>query len=201
MEYHTVGNRQGRDSDGAIFTRMAPAKALLGFALSLAVVLPAGALAASSPSRTGKAAATSHSPLQSRELWATINVCNPKDQPDYVGVRGSMPGDRHPRDRMFMRFRLQYLNSSTNHWADIVGAVPPQFVKVGTGASARQEGESFLVMPVAGRPAFTFRGLVEFQWRRGKTVLMSAKRPTTAGRRSAARADPPGFSAPTCLIG
>ncbi len=182
-------------------TDMAPSKPLLGFVASLAVLLPGGALAAMTSSHTGKAAATAHSPLQSRELWATINVCNPKDQPDYVGVRGSMPGDSQARDRMFMRFRLQYLNRRSKHWADIVGAVTPEFLKIGTGSSARQAGESFLVTPIAGKPAFTFRGLVEFQWRRGKTVLASARRATTSGHRGAARSDPAGFSAATCLIG
>jgi hypothetical protein len=56
-------------------------------------------------------------------------------------------------------------------------------------------------MPVPGKPAFTLRGLVEFQWRRGKKVLMSANRATTAGHASLAGADPTGFSAATCQIG
>ena len=29
----------------------------------------------------------------SPELWATIDVCNPPDQHDTVGIRGSMPSD------------------------------------------------------------------------------------------------------------
>jgi hypothetical protein len=137
--------------------------------------------------------------LQSRQLWATINICNPKDQPDILGVRGSMPSDGHPRDRMFMSFRLQYLNSTTKHWADLAGSTP-SFISVGSGG-ARQGGQSFQLMPATGKPAFTLRGLVEFQWRRGKMVLESTRRPTTAGHVSLAGADPPGFSAATCQIG
>ncbi len=38
-----------------------------------------------------------HSLLHSRELWATVDVCNPKDQPNTVGIRGSMPGDGMPK--------------------------------------------------------------------------------------------------------
>jgi hypothetical protein len=56
-------------------------------------------------------------------------------------------------------------------------------------------------MPAAGKPVFTLRGLVEFQWRRGRAVLQSTRRPTTAGHVSLAGADPRGFSAATCQIG
>jgi hypothetical protein len=45
------------------------------------------------------------------------------------------------------------------------------------------------------------RGVVSFQWRRGTRVVESVTRPTTAGHRSLAGADPPNFSAATCSIG
>jgi hypothetical protein len=171
------------------------AKRLLVPATAVAALLaPASALGASE----AKAHAAG-SVLQSRQLWATINICNPKDQPDIVGVRGSMPSDGHPRDKMYMSFRLQYLSSTTNHWADLAGTTP-SFIAVGSGA-ARQGGQSFQLMPAPGKPAFTLRGLVEFQWRRGKTVLQSTRRPTTAGHVSLAGADPRGYSAATCQIG
>jgi hypothetical protein len=100
---------------------------------------------------------------------------------------------------MYMSFRLQYLNSTTKHWGDLAGSTPT-FISVGSGG-ARQGGQSFQLMPATGKPAFTLRGLVEFQWRRGKTVLESTRRPTTAGHVSLAGADPRGFSAATCQIG
>jgi hypothetical protein len=173
------------------------AKRLLVPAAALAtVVAPVSAAFAAGRRPEARAAG---SVLSSRQLWATINVCNPKDQPDIVGVRGSMPSDGHRQDRMFMSFRLQYLNSTTNHWADLAGTTPA-FLSVG-GGTARQGGQSFQLMPVAGKPAFTLRGLVEFQWRRGRTVLQSTRRPTTAGHVSLAGADPRGFSAAACQIG
>jgi hypothetical protein len=173
------------------------AKRPLAPASALAVLLaPLSAPAA--VAMTARAHASS-SVLQSRQLWATINICNPKDQPDILGVRGSMPSDGRPRDRMYMSFRLQYLNSTTKHWGDLAGSTPT-FISVGSGG-ARQGGQSFQLMPATGKPAFTLRGLVEFQWRRGKTVLESTRRPTTAGHVSLAGADPRGFSAATCQIG
>jgi hypothetical protein len=176
---------------------MASAKSVLAAAMLL-VAVPAPAVAASTPTSKGKGSAFRHALLSSRELWATVDVCSPADQPNTVGIRGSMPGDEHPRDKMFMSFRLQYLDPTTNSWADLSSA-SSSFVAVGTGASARQGGRSFQLVP--GKSPFTLRGVVDFQWRRGKAVLESAARPTAAGHRSLAGADPAGFSAATCRIG
>jgi hypothetical protein len=179
--------------------RFCKARMLAPVVALVALLTPVSALGSSS-SGTAKARVAS-SVLQSRQLWATINICNPKDQPDYVGIRGSMPGDGRAHDTMYMSFRVQYLNSASKHWTDLGGTTAPSFIAVGSAAAARQGGESFQVMPISGKPAFVFRGLVEFQWRRGKKVLESTKRATTAGRPRPAHADPPGFSAATCVIG
>ncbi|HEY0517255.1 MAG TPA: hypothetical protein VGD00_09050 [Solirubrobacteraceae bacterium] len=138
--------------------------------------------------------------LRSRELWATIDVCNPADQRNMIGVRGSMPGDRHAGDTMWMSFRLQYPNSVTKKWTDLSSTVT-SFVVVGHGGSVRQGGRSFLLVPKAGRAPSTLRGFVNYQWRRGSRVLQSGTRETSAGHSSRAGADPPGFSAATCVIG
>jgi hypothetical protein len=173
------------------------AKGPLGSAAALTLLLmPVSALGASRATATAHAAG---SVLRSRELWATINVCNPKDQPDYVGIRGQMPGDGRPHDALYMSFRMQKLDSATKHWNDVAGTTTP-FLRAGAGVG-RQIGASFQIKPEPGRPAMTFRGLVEFQWRRGKTVLESTRRPTTAGHVSLAGADPAGFSAAMCQIG
>ena len=153
--------------------------------------------------RPGEPSASARALLGSHELWATIDVCNPADQPDTVGIRGSMPGDGQSRDRMYMSFRLQYLNvnGATKRWVDLVSGATPNFVPVGAGASARQGGSSFQLVPVAGEPAVTLRGVVDFQWRSGKTIVQSAARATAAAHTSVAGADPTGYSAATCLIG
>ena len=168
---------------------------------ALAVLLPTAVLAVPAPSLAAKSAASGRTLLASRQLWATIDVCNPFDQPDMIGIRGSMPGDGQPHDTMYMRFGLQYLNTSTRRWTGLVTGAEPLYVAVGTARAARQAGRSFQLIPVPGKPAFTLRGVVSFQWRHGKTVLQSTSRPTTAGRVSLAGADPAGFSAATCLIG
>ncbi len=138
--------------------------------------------------------------LQSPQLWATIDVCNPSDQPNTVGVRGSMPGDEQSKDEMYMRFRLQYLDSSTKLWVDLADGADSGYVAVGAAKSARQTGRSFQLVPVAGKPAVTLRGVVSFQWRHGTSVEYTVSRPTTAGHDSLAGADPKGFSAAECSL-
>lgn len=142
----------------------------------------------------------SHQLLHSRELWATVNVCSPKDQPNTIGIRGSMPGDSHSKDVMYMRFRVQYQDAATKQWLDLSQGADSGFLKVGSAALARQAGRSFQLAPVAGKPTYTLRGDVIFQWRRGTTVLQTATVPTTAGHKSLAGADPSGFSAATCTL-
>ena len=79
----------------------------------------AGALAAAGPQHAGQQHSGTPTPqvlMRSRELWATIDVCNSPKQPNTVGIRGSMPGDGKPSDKLYMRFGLEYLDA-VNQWA------------------------------------------------------------------------------------
>jgi hypothetical protein len=154
---------------------------------------------AATPARAKRAATPTL--LRSRLLWSTIDVCSATDQPDTVGIRGSMPGDRDEHDTMYMRFRLQYMNTTSKLWVDLTKGSSAAYAAVGTAGSARQAGRSFQLNPVAGQPAVELRGVVNFQWRHGRTVLAEASRATSAGRQSLAGSDPAGFSAATCSIG
>ncbi len=181
-------------------------RAMLALSLSCALMLtaisvtPVTSAAAVNRSKRAKRAVDTSALLRSRLLWSTIDICNAPDQPNTVGIRGSMPGEHQAHDTMYMRFRLQYMNTTTKTWTDLSKA-SASYAAVGSGASARQAGRSFQLNPVAGQPAFTLRGVVNFQWRHGSTVLAQASRATSAGRDSLAGSDPAGFSAATCLIG
>jgi len=188
---------------------MTTPKRLLARPAALALLLPAAALAvpvaapalASSPlAPAAKGPSAPRSLRLSRELWATINICNPSDKPNTVGVRGSMPGNGQAHDTMYMSFRLQYMSATTQQWVDLSKTVPA-FIAVGAAKAARQGGSSFELKPVTGTPAFTMRGVVSFQWRHGAAVVASLSRPTTAGHQSLTGADPTGFTAATCKIG
>jgi hypothetical protein len=141
-----------------------------------------------------------HALLHSRELWATVDVCNPRDQPNTVGIRGSMPGDGNAKDVMYMRFRVQYLDATTHQWIDLSKEADSGFVQVGSAQLARQAGRSFQFASSASKTAFTLRGQVVFQWRKANTVLLTTSVATTAGHTSLAGADPKGFSAATCKL-
>jgi hypothetical protein len=183
---------------------VSPARAIALAALSLSgivLTLAPGSARAVAQANGTKPAIEQAPLLRSRLLWATIDVCNATDQPDTIGIRGSMPGDHVAHDAMFMRFRLQYMNTTTKAWVDLTKGAAETYTNVGTGASARQAGRSFQLNPVAGQPAFTLRGVVKFEWRRHGTVVAQASRATSAGRVSLAGSDPEGFSAATCLIG
>jgi hypothetical protein len=176
--------------------------------LSLVVIgallsVPTSSLArtgATGASAAGNSTAAERALLQSPLLWATIDVCNPPDQLNTVGIRGSMPGDGHAKDQMYMLFRLQYFDSSTKLWVDLENGADSGYVAVGAAKSARQTGRSFQLVPVAGKPAVQLRGVVSFQWRHGAKVQYTVSRPTTAGHDSLAGADPKGFSAAECSL-
>jgi hypothetical protein len=172
-------------------------KALAAVAFAAALAGPSGAQAA--PHGSARTAAAPVTLRRSLNLWATIDVCNPTDQPLTVGVRGSMPGDKVAGDEIYMRFRLQYVGA-TGTWMNLGSGASP-FIKVGSAKAARQDGWSFQLRPGTHKLATTLRGVVTFQWRRGTTVLASISRATTAGHESLGGADPPDYSAATCAIG
>ena len=125
---------------------------------------------------------TVHQLLRSRELWATIDICNAPDQPNTVGIRGSMPGDGKTADKMYMEFGLEYIDA-VNQWA-VLPSSSSGWVLVGSGSGARQGGWSFTLKPPNSRGKFTLRGTVTFRWMRGGTrQLARTTLPTTGGRK------------------
>jgi hypothetical protein len=65
---------------------------------------------------------------------------------------------------------------------------------------SRQAGWSFRFAPNADGTPHRLRGAVTFEWRRGSRVVRRARKRTRTGHRSAAGADPAGFSASVCEI-
>jgi hypothetical protein len=174
---------------------------LPGAGLLVAAMFAGGLLAGppAAPALGAKGTVTAHTLLHSRELWGTVDVCNPADQPDTIGIRGSMPGDGHAQDTMYMAFQLQYLQPSGT-WTNLTHDGGSGFIAVGSAKTTRQGGTSFQLMPVKGKPAYTMRGLVTFQWRHGSRMVHETTRTTSAGHTAVADADPPGYSAARCTL-
>jgi hypothetical protein len=153
------------------------------------------------PATTAHARAASH-------LWATVNVCDTKNAPDTLGVRARMPGNG-THQRMWMRFRVQYLSTQTSKWAYVTQGGLSPWIEAGSAKFAFKEtGYEFSFDPPAEGATFTLRGVVEYQWRakhhdkNGKIVTTVAQRKrkfTEAGHRTK-DADPAAFSAKTCEI-
>ena len=158
--------------------------------------LPTALLAAAA------AAAASALPAQAQDaaptrLWATVNVCDTTGMPNTVGVRASMPGTGNARQRMFMRFALEYRDGAT--WRSVGSTADSGFVALGSARfAARRTGRSFVVPPPAGG-SYELRGRVTFEWRRGDRVVRRLVRRTSAGHPTGA-GDPAGFSAATCRV-
>ena len=138
--------------------------------------------------------------LNSRHLWATVNVCDTIKHPDTIGIRASMPGAEDSRETMYMRFRVQYFRASDDMWHNLSKGGDSGFIKVGAARfKARQAGRLFVFAPPAGG-SFQLRGKVYFEWRRGGKVVRRTAMLTTAGHRSTAGSDPAGYSSDTCVI-
>ncbi len=164
--------------------------------VSLKLMAPLIALAVAAPAPE---VAPAHSLYASRELWATVDVCSPKDKPDTVGIRGSMPSDGHKGDTMYMSFRVQYFDAAKKQWVNVAKEAESAFLPVSATAAASQLGRDFQLVPTAG--PFRLRGVVDFQWRQGTKVVFAATRLTTAGHKASVGADPAGYSSATCKIG
>lgn len=137
---------------------------------------------------------------KSRHLWATVNICDTRQSPDTVGIRASMPGSGRRGERMYMRFRVQYLSTDDQQWRDFASkATSSGWVSVGSALyKARQSGWTFPFKLQPGQQ-YELRGVVNFQWRKGTTVVRKATKRTTAGHRTAL-SQPEGYSAATCVI-
>ena len=135
-----------------------------------------------------------------REVWATVNVCDTENAPNTIGIRASMPGSRSGAEVRWMRFVVDYYSRAGKRWHRLAEGGDSGFLRVGKGRRTRQFGRSLRIEPTAGKPVL-LRGRVFFHWRtNGGEILERARARTRKGHRSNAGADPPGYSAATCTI-
>jgi hypothetical protein len=135
-----------------------------------------------------------------REVWATVNVCDTAGAPDTIGIRASMPGSRSGAEVRWMRFVVEYYSQDEDRWYRLAEGGDSGFLRVGKGRIPRQFGRSLRIQPTAGKPVL-LRGRVFFHWRTdGGEVLQRESARTRKGHRSNAGADPSGYSAATCTV-
>jgi hypothetical protein len=129
-----------------------------------------------------------------------VNICDTEESPDTLGIRASMPGSAKKGERMFMRFRVQYFSTADNLWHNFLSeGTDSGFVPVGSAKfKARQSGWSFPFTLQPGQK-YRLRGVVNFEWRKGKQVVRKAAKRTTKGHKTAL-SQPEGYSAAVCEI-
>jgi hypothetical protein len=166
---------------------------------ALAAILALAAPAAAAPSKPRPPTAAEvrravHRVERSRELWATVDICNTKRHPRVLGIRGQMPslgfGASHE-----MNIQVEYQPTPK------IGFKPDPHAKqsVALGYSANkllQGGTTWQFPPHTG----LLRATVAFVWRRGSRQIARIVRTTTGGHRNVDFADPPRFSAAQCTI-
>jgi len=137
---------------------------------------------------------------ESKLLWATVNVCDTAKHPDIVGIRASMPGSGIAKERMYIRFQLQYYSATDTRWHNIGETGDSGFISVGSAKfKARQTGRNFAVTPPSSG-SFILRGAVTYEWRRGGEVVRRARKRTRSGHPNTVGADPKDFSSSRCEI-
>jgi hypothetical protein len=134
-----------------------------------------------------------------RDLWATVNVCDTAKSPDEMGVRARMPGDGR-RHRMYMRFTAQF-QTAKRKWKPVSGKGRSRWLYAGSALFKTQElGYTFSFDPPKAGGSFTMRGLVQFQWRTKHGRVIRRTHLYTEGHHRTRGADPKRFSAGRCAI-
>jgi hypothetical protein len=137
---------------------------------------------------------------RSRNLWATINVCDSERFPNQLGVRARMPGNG-TREVMYMRFRAHYFSEEEGIWHNVGGTGISRWIRLGSARLRHREaGYTFVFDPPADGGRHILRGRVEYRWKRGRRIVRRARANTKSGFESTRGADPPGFSAGVCEI-
>ena len=134
---------------------------------------------------------------QSKDLWATVNVCEPRRAPQLVGVRAQMPALGFPA-QLSIAISLEYWNVAQQRYVTIDKPNAQASVTLGTvTAGVEQGGETFAFNP---RPGAFLRATVTFSWRRKGRLLLTQTRHTTGGHHDADHGVPAHFTSAHCRI-
>jgi hypothetical protein len=161
--------------------------------LALISATLAGRAAGATPSASQIHKAVSRA-KRSKQLWATINICNTHRHPETLGIRGQVPALGFSSS-ISIEISVDFWNPQTKRFKPDPNTA--RVIRLGSPRTGvHQRGVTFRFDPHAGR----FRGNATFTWRRGGKLLGRIDRVTTGGHRDADFGDPRGFSAATCTI-
>jgi hypothetical protein len=169
-------------------------RAILATAAIIAVLgvpLPASALGGAAPSAPTPAQirAAVKSAERSRELWATVNIC---DQPNF-GIRGQMPALGFPA-RMSMQIQVDYWNPAKKRFVPDSHAIK----KLTLPRATRNLHQTGYVWQF--QPATILSGSVTFEWKLGNKVIGRTTRATAHVAKGVDDTNPRGNSTASCKI-
>jgi hypothetical protein len=163
-------------------------------ATSVFAGLPSTATAVTKPPTAAQIRRAVRSAERSRALWATVNVCDTKQFPHTLGVRGQMPALGFGSS-LSIKIRIVFFDKTQKRFLPVPNATMK--VPLGRVASGLQQGgATFTFQPHTG----LLSANVEFTWTRAGKVLAQTTRHTTGGHKSADFGSPRHFSAPQCTI-
>ena len=157
-----------------------------------ALAVPSAAIA-KGPSRAQIRAAV-RAAEHSKQLWATINICNSQHHKDQVGIRGEMPSLGF-KTQMYMTFEVVFRVSATAAFQPLPATRATALVGQASNR-ALQLGRTYPFVPSPAQ----FAARITFTWAQGKKVLGRTTRKTTGHHHHVDFSDPPGFSRATCRI-
>ena len=135
----------------------------------------------------------------SKDLWATVNVCDTAGSPNKMGVRARMPGDGR-RHRMYMRFSAQFKNAK-GKWVPVSGKGASRWLYAGSALFKTQElGYTFSFDAPKAGSSYLMRGLVQFQWRAKSGAVVRRTHMYTEAGHPTHGSDPKNFSAARCTV-
>src|SRR3954469_4967117 len=144
--------------------------------------------------------ASAATPKLSKDLWATVNLCDTATHSNMMGVRASIPGDGD-HTRMYMRFVAQYYDRSRQLWSEVKGSGVSKWIYVGSGIYARrQAGYTFAFDAPGSGKTFVLRGAVDYKWTKGRRIVRTARVLTKSGHPNTKGADPEAYTAGLCEI-
>ena len=186
-------------------TRRLPITALVAAALVPAALALPGSRAAAKPS-SGPTAAQERAAVRratrSRNLWATVNICNTRRHPDVIGFRVQMPGLGFGAN-LSAEVRVEYWSPAAKHFRPVPGRSGSLGSVVSLGRATTGTHQSGVSFPIQKPPSgvhYVFRGVATFKWKLGSKVLGSTTRTTGHGYRHVDQSDPAGYSSGTCTI-
>jgi hypothetical protein len=169
------------------------AKALgAAIAISAAALVPPALASSATPSKAQIRRAIQRAE-HSRNLWATVNICDTKHHPGVIGVRGQMPSLSFAAS-MTMDVQVDYWSSVKHrflpvpHISQLVALGDPTNVIVQGGATWKF------------KPPVLLSGTIRFQWKLHGKVIGTITRPTGRGYKHVLNSDPAGYSAASCRM-